>query len=55
MTVELIDLLLLCLAAFLAGFVDAIVGGAVMVCMFDAIQDGVTHDHVWRRHVNLGP
>ena len=31
MSVELIDLLLLCLAAFLAGFVDAIVGGGGLI------------------------
>lgn len=31
MTVEWIDLLLLCLAAFLAGFVDAIVGGGGLI------------------------
>jgi uncharacterized protein len=31
MTVELFDLLLLCLAAFLAGFVDAIVGGGGLI------------------------
>jgi len=31
MTVELIDLLLLCVAAFLAGFVDAIVGGGGLI------------------------
>src|SRR5829696_4870618 len=31
MTVELIDLLLLCLAAFFAGFVDAIVGGGGLI------------------------
>jgi uncharacterized protein len=31
MSVELIDLLLLCIAAFLAGFVDAIVGGGGLI------------------------
>ncbi|RYF79957.1 MAG: sulfite exporter TauE/SafE family protein [Chitinophagaceae bacterium] len=31
MTVELIDLILLCVAAFLAGFVDAIVGGGGLI------------------------
>src|ERR1043165_1862876 len=31
MTVEWIDLLLLCIAAFLAGFVDAIVGGGGLI------------------------
>ena len=31
MTVDIIDLVLLCIAAFLAGFVDAIVGGGGLI------------------------
>ena len=36
--------------------VDApVIAGAVMLGMTDAVQHGIAHIHVGRRHVNLGP